>query len=146
MAKTVNISDMLIEAQGRQCPIQMHLEFLGSVNEVAPLDQIQARWTISYDAGPNKLNLTTLSTIQSTVTGQWIQIPHSNLHACQFGPRPCTPFDRGESPRDNTINQEVNFTSGNKAEYQENDLRFPGGLYSVLAAYCPPWRRQLDAL
>ncbi|KAG9401446.1 hypothetical protein AC1031_009309 [Aphanomyces cochlioides] len=137
-SKSVNESDKLLESSDRGCPIQLRLD-VGSVQVVNVLDPIVVNWIATYDLSANGLNLTKIYTIGSQKSpGDFVQIPHSNLHACEFGPRPCTPFDRGVNPTDNTANQELNFTS-NRALFKEPELRFSNpGQYSLLAHIALP--------
>ncbi|KAF0718786.1 Aste57867_1482 [Aphanomyces stellatus] len=138
-AKSVNLTDMLLAASDRGCPIQMRLD-VGALDVVQVMDSIKVKWTVSYDlaSASNALNMTQIYAIGSQKTTDSVQIPHSNLHACEFGPRPCNPFDRGVNPTDNTANQEKNFT-GVKAQFDEGDLRFQhAGIYSLLAHVALP--------
>ncbi|RHY89061.1 hypothetical protein DYB37_007525 [Aphanomyces astaci] len=141
LAKDLNETMKLVESHDRGCPVQLRLETTGTMVTkdgelvVGVLEALRVKWTaVASDvtSSANAFNLTRLYTIVTPIS-QYVQIPHSNLHACEFGPRPCTPFDRGENPTDNTPNQEMNFTTG-KAQFEEPDLRFSKpGQYSLLA-------------
>ncbi|ETV79347.1 hypothetical protein, variant [Aphanomyces astaci] len=141
LAKDLNETMKLVESHGRGCPVQLRLETTGTMVTkdgelvVGVLEALRVKWTaVASDvtSSANAFNLTRFYTIVTPIS-QYVQIPHSNLHACEFGPRPCTPFDRGENPTDNTPNQEMNFTTG-KAQFEEPDLRFSKpGQYSLLA-------------
>ncbi|KAF0686842.1 Aste57867_21370 [Aphanomyces stellatus] len=138
MAKTVNLTDMLLEGSGRGCPIQLRLNIGVLDGGVVPtLESMKATWTAKYDLLPNAINMSAINTM-ATVKGNVVSIPHSNLHACEYGRTPCSPFDRGDNPMDNTANQESNFTDS-KAEFAEGDLRFPRPLvWSILAHIVVP--------
>ncbi|ETW00184.1 hypothetical protein H310_07584 [Aphanomyces invadans] len=142
LAKDVNESMKLVESKDRGCPIQLRLETRTTSGDgdrvVQVLEPLRVQWTALavFDltaTSPNALNLTQLYTMATPQSSSAVQIVHSNLHACEYGPRTCTPFYRGVNPTDNTANHEANFTAG-RAQFEEPDLRFSKpGQYSLVA-------------
>ncbi|RHY25256.1 hypothetical protein DYB32_008433 [Aphanomyces invadans] len=82
-----------------------------------------------------------IPTIMEPVTGQLVQIVHSNIHACKYSSASvCDAFVDAEIVRDHTPNQPGNFTPGtSEATFVYSDLAFPtsGDMY-VLAHLALP--------
>ncbi|RHY16631.1 hypothetical protein DYB32_010622, partial [Aphanomyces invadans] len=131
-------SNLVKDAEGVGCPFRVRF----SLPSAALYDRPTRRaWTFTRGRRRRIGYKLPIPTIMEPVTGQLVQIVHSNIHACKYSSASvCDAFVDAEIVRDHTPNQPGNFTPGtSEATFVYSDLAFPtsGDMY-VLAHLALP--------
>lgn len=148
-ANGISEDGIISQAVGRNCPIQMN--FIVTKDTVQVFEKIESEWTVAYalNNGNNGLGMDELTLGAVTGTSSVAEIPHSNVHSCQFGSN-CNPFQDGVNGASPTSNQFSNLSRSAdpwSARFTSGALQFETlGIYSLAAhIYLPgPDRTRYD--